>query len=81
MISQKYENPSLIGFEHVESEGPADYLGIDVQTEVRKMVWNSQDGFGQNTKPSGFYILFLIPDIFSAFPTSRSKLDRRQQMH
>lgn len=63
MISQKYENPSLIGFECVESEVPSDYLGIDVQPEVRKMVWNSQDGFGQNTKPSGFFILFLTPDI------------------
>lgn len=43
MISQKYENPSLTGLECVEFKVPADYLDIDVQPEVRKMVWNSQD--------------------------------------
>lgn len=27
------------------------------------MVWNSGDGFGQNTQPSGLLDLFLTPDI------------------
>lgn len=63
MISQKYENPSLTGFECVEAEVPAGSLGIAVHWEVRRMVWNSQHGFGQNTKPSGLLGLFLTPDI------------------
>lgn len=69
------------GFEYIESEVSADDPGIGVQWEVRKMVWNSEDRFGQNSKPSGLLDLFLTQISVSAFPTYRSKLDRRQQMH
>lgn len=71
MIDRNYENQSRlfsggedgIGLEYVESKVPASYLGIDVQWEIRKMVWNSEDGVGQNSKPSGLLDLFLTPDI------------------
>lgn len=70
VISQKYEKPSLIraehdeiGFERVGFEVSAGYLCIDVQRKVKNMVWNSGDGFGQNTKPCAWLVLFLTPDI------------------
>lgn len=70
-VSQKDENlDSLIswgdaetGLEYAEPEVPAGYLGTDVPWEVRDIVWNSGDGFGQNTKPSGLLDLFFTPDI------------------
>lgn len=68
------------GFQCFGSEVSAGYLGIDVQWDAREIVWNSGDRFGQNSKPSGLLVLFLTPDI-CLFPTSRSKLERRQQMH
>lgn len=57
------EGDDETGFEYIESEVSADDPGIGVQWEVRKMVWNSEDGFGQNSKPSGLLDLFLTPDI------------------
>lgn len=71
MIGQNYENQNSlisggddkIGYEYVESKVSEDYPGIDVQWEVRKMVWNSEDGFGQNSKCSELLDLFLTPDI------------------
>ena len=71
------------GFEYVESEVSADDPGIGVQWEVRKIVWNSEDGFGQNSKHSGLLDLFLTPDICLCishdFPFSRESSQPRDR--